>query len=81
MSEKLLIGPKLRRFRNSLGLTQARMAEDLGISASYLNLIERNQRAMSAKVLLRMASTYDFDIAEFSDAGDAQLVALSLIHI
>ena len=75
MSDKLLIGPKLRRFRNSLGLTQARMAEDLGISASYLNLIERNQRAMSAKVLLRMAGVYDFDISEFSDAGDAQLVA------
>jgi len=75
MSNKLLIGPKLRRFRNSLGLTQARMAEDLGISASYLNLIERNQRAMSAKVLLRMASVYDFDISAFSDAGDAQLVA------
>ena len=75
MSDKLLIGPKLRRFRNSLGLTQARMAEDMGISASYLNLIERNQRAMSAKVLLRMASVYDFDISEFSDAGDAQLVA------
>jgi len=75
MSDKLLIGPKLRRFRNSLGLTQARMAEDLAISASYLNLIERNQRAMSAKVLLRMASVYDFDISEFSDAGDAQLVA------
>ena len=75
MSDKLLIGPKLRRFRNSLGVTQARMAEDLGISASYLNLIERNQRAMSAKVLLRMASVYDFDISEFADAGDAQLVA------
>ncbi|WP_427454674.1 short-chain fatty acyl-CoA regulator family protein [Litorimonas sp. WD9-15] len=75
MSDKLLIGPKLRRFRNSLGLTQARMAEDLGISASYLNLIERNQRAMSAKVLLKMAGVYDFDISAFSDAGDAQLVA------
>lgn len=75
MADKLLIGPKLRRFRNSLGLTQARMAEDLGISASYLNLIERNQRAMSAKVLLKMAGVYDFDISAFSDAGDAQLVA------
>ena len=75
MADKLLIGPKLRRFRNRLGLTQARMADDLGISASYLNLIERNQRAMSAKVLLRMAGVYDFDIAEFADAGDAQLVA------
>lgn len=75
MTEKLLIGPKLRRFRNSLGLTQVRMAEDLGISASYLNLIERNQRAMSARVLLRMATLYDFDLAEFAEAGDAQLVA------
>ena len=33
--EKLLIGPRLRRFRQTLGLTQARMAEDLGISTSY----------------------------------------------
>jgi len=42
--DKLLIGPRLRRFRQTLGLTQARMAEDLGISTSYLNLMERNQR-------------------------------------
>ena len=75
MADKLMIGPKLRRFRNSLGLTQSRMAEDLGISGSYLNLIERNQRAMSARVLLKMATLYDFDIAEFAQGGDAQLVA------
>lgn len=73
--EKLLIGPRLRRFRQTLGLTQGRMAEDLGISTSYLNLMERNQRALSAKVLLRMAEIYDFDIAEFTGAGDAHLVA------
>ena len=73
--EKLLIGPRLRRFRQTLGLTQSRMAEDLGISASYLNLIERNQRAMSAKVLLRMAEIYDFDISTFSGQSDAHLVA------
>ncbi len=75
MTDKLLIGPKLRRFRTSLGLTQSRMAEDLGISGSYLNLMERNQRPMSARVLLRMATLYDFDIAEFADSSDAQLVA------
>ncbi len=73
--EKLLIGPRLRRFRQALGLTQVRMAEDLEISTSYLNLIERNQRAMSAKVLMRMAQVYDFDIAQFTGAGDAHLVA------
>lgn len=73
--EKLLIGPRLRRFRQALGLTQARMADDLGISTSYVNLMERNQRALSAKVLLRMAQIYDFDIAELTGAGDAHLVA------
>ena len=74
-ADKLLVGPRLKRFRSSLGLTQARMAEDLGISASYLNLMERNQRAMSARVLLRMAQLYDFDVAEFAGGSDAQLVA------
>lgn len=73
--EKLFIGPRLRRFRQTLGLTQARMAEDLGISTSYLNLIERNQRALSAKVLLRMAEIYDFDIAGLTGNSDAHLVA------
>lgn len=73
--DKLLIGPRLRRFRTNLGLTQVRMAEDLGISTSYLNLIERNQRAMSAKVLLKMAEVYDFDLAAFSGQSDAHLVA------
>ena len=74
-SEKLFVGPRLRRFRETLGLTQARMAEDLGISASYLNLIERNQRAMSAKVLLRMADRYDFDIAAIAGSSDVQLIS------
>ena len=73
--EKLLIGPRLRRLRTSLGLTQARMAQDLGISTSYMNLMERNQRAMSANVLVKMADLYDFNVAEFTGAGDAHLVA------
>jgi len=74
-NQKLLIGARLRRFRQTLGLTQARMAEDLGISTSYLNLMEHNQRALSAKVLLRMAEIYDFDIAGLTGTGDAHLVA------
>jgi len=73
--QKLMIGPRLRRLRQTLGLTQARMAQDLDISTSYLNLIERNQRPMSAKVLLRLSGVYDFDMAEFSGRSDAALVA------
>lgn len=74
-NQKLIVGPRLRRFRQTLGLTQTRMAQDLGISPAYLNLMERNQRAMSAKVLLAMAERYDFDLSSFAGDSDAHLVA------
>jgi len=73
-TQKLMIGPRVRQLRQSLGLTQAAMADDLGISTSYMNLIERNQRPMSAKVLLRLAEIYDIDIAKLSPESDAKMV-------
>ena len=50
---KLFLGARMKRMRRELGLTQTRMAEDLGVSPSYLNLLERNQRPVTAQVLLR----------------------------
>ncbi|MEC9464019.1 MAG: helix-turn-helix transcriptional regulator, partial [Pseudomonadota bacterium] len=44
---KIFAGPRVRRIRNGLGLTQTAMAEALEISPSYLNLIERNQRPLT----------------------------------
>ena len=58
---KLLAGHAVRRARRQTGLTQAAMAETLGISASYLNLVERNQRPVSAQLLVRLAEQFDFD--------------------
>src|SRR5688500_14351054 len=49
------VGPRLRRLRRDLGLKQSDMAEDLGISPSYIALLERNQRPVTADLLLRMA--------------------------
>ena len=74
LSEKLFIGPRLRRLRQSLGLTQTAMAKEVGISTSYLNLIERNQRPMSAKVLLRIVDVYEIDVAVLSPHSDMQMV-------
>ena len=59
---KLFLGARLKRLRRDLGLTQTRMAEDLGVSPSYLNLLERNQRPVTAQVLLRLAEAYDLDL-------------------
>lgn len=61
MTDTLLAGPALRRLRKREGLTQANMASLLGISPSYLNLIERNQRPLSARVLVQVIERFDFD--------------------
>ena len=36
----LKIGPKIKAFRRQLGLQANKLAQDLSISPSYLNLIE-----------------------------------------
>ena len=46
--KKLFVGPRFRRVRRQLGLSQTQIAEGLGISPSYINLIERNQRPVTA---------------------------------
>jgi XRE family transcriptional regulator, fatty acid utilization regulator len=58
---KLLAGHAVRRLRRREGLTQAAMAEMLAISPSYLNLVEKNQRPISAALLVKLAETFDFD--------------------
>ncbi len=57
----IFAGPALRRLRKREGLTQSAMAARLGISASYLNLIERNQRPLSANVIIKIVDAFDFD--------------------
>lgn len=67
-SRPLFLGPRLKRLRRELGLTQSAMAQDLRISPSYIALLERNQRPFTADLLLRLAKSYRFDLNEF--AGD-----------
>lgn len=62
----LFLGPRIKRLRRELGLTQQAMAEDLGISPSYVALIERNQRPLTADLLLRLARSYKLDMSELA---------------
>ncbi|HEY9219851.1 MAG TPA: short-chain fatty acyl-CoA regulator family protein [Phenylobacterium sp.] len=68
---RLYLGPSLRRIRRERGLTQADMAGDLDVSASYVALLERNHRPLSAEMLLRLAQTYNLDMASLAGAGGA----------
>jgi XRE family transcriptional regulator, fatty acid utilization regulator len=58
---KLIAGHQVRKLRRQAGISQAAMAQQLGISPSYLNLIERNQRPLTASVLVRLTELFDFD--------------------
>src|SRR5262245_35547231 len=63
-------GRKVRALR-----TQAGLAERLGISPSYLNLIEHDRRSLSAALLVRLAQTLDLDLRSLAEGLDARLVA------
>ncbi|MFO1014308.1 MAG: short-chain fatty acyl-CoA regulator family protein [Caulobacteraceae bacterium] len=63
LERRLYVGPSLRRLRRERGLTQSDMASDLDVSASYIALLERNHRPLSAEMLVRIAQTYKIDIA------------------
>jgi hypothetical protein len=66
--QKIFAGRAVRRVRRQAGLTQAAMAERLAISASYLNLVERNQRPLTATLILRLVERFDFDARSLSAA-------------
>jgi len=69
---KIFAGPRVRRIRNGLGVTQTAMAQGLGISPSYLNLIERNQRPLTVQIILKLASVYKIDVEDLR--GEAKSV-------
>src|SRR5580693_6308990 len=71
--KKLFVGPRFRRIRQQLGLSQTQMAEGLEISPSYINLIERNQRPVTAQLLL--AETYDLDLRDLATADEDRFFA------
>ncbi len=66
---KLYLGGRVRRLRRELGLNQSAMAGEIGISPSYLNHLERNQRPVTAQVLLRLAEIYNVDLRTFAAEG------------
>ena len=71
VTRKLFVGPRLKRLRRERQVTQVRMAEELGVSPSYLNLMERNQRPITAQVLIRLANAYGVDPGAFAaDEGE-----------
>ena len=61
--------------RRRHGLRQVDLAQKLGVSASYLNLIEHDQRPLTAALLLKLAELYPGELKTFASDGEARLVS------
>jgi predicted transcriptional regulator/transcriptional regulator with XRE-family HTH domain len=71
----MFMGVRLRRLREERQMTQAGLAAALGISPSYLNQLENNQRPLTIAVLLKLNSAFGLDVQLFSDDDEARLLA------
>jgi predicted transcriptional regulator/transcriptional regulator with XRE-family HTH domain len=69
------LGAKIRALRRRDNMSQVLLAERLGISPSYLNLIEHNRRGLSAVLLIKLAQIFNLDLQTLSGDHDALLVA------
>src|ERR1700744_1871947 len=79
MERGLYVGPRLRRMRRDLGLTQADMAAALEVSASYVALLERNNRPLTASLLFKLTQTYDVDLAALVVGADSDSARLQAV--
>lgn len=68
------MGVRLTRLRKERGLSQIVFAKTLGISPSYLNQLEHNQRPLTVPLLLRINEQFGIDVQMFSDSDEAALV-------
>jgi XRE family transcriptional regulator, fatty acid utilization regulator len=72
---KILAGARLRKLRNDLGISQSLMANEIGVSISYLNLIERNLRPVTAQILIKLSETYGVDPSSFAQSEEIRSTA------
>ncbi|HEU0222310.1 MAG TPA: short-chain fatty acyl-CoA regulator family protein [Paracoccaceae bacterium] len=74
-SHKLYAGASLHEIRGRNALSQKEFAARLGLSVSYLNQMENNNRPVSAAVMIALAREFGFDVGRLSTGEADRLVA------
>ena len=66
-------GEKLRVFRKKLGLQAKKLAEQLNISPSYLNLIESGKRSIDGELLVKICQELRIELSDLKDDSEINL--------
>ncbi|RSK34872.1 helix-turn-helix domain-containing protein [Rhodovulum iodosum] len=74
MPRSALTGTRIRERRAFLGLRQAELARRVGISPSYLNLIEHNRRRIGGKLLVEIARELEVEASQLTQGAGAALI-------
>lgn len=72
---KTFAGARLRRLREEQGLTQVALARALGLSTSYVNQLENDQRPITVSVLFALTERFGLPAQYFAPDSDARLVS------
>ena len=75
MPRDSLTGTRIRERRSIAGIRQADLARQIGISASYLNLIEHNRRRIGGKLLVGIAQVLGVEPSMLTEGAEAALIA------
>ena len=76
MSRDTLTGSRIRERRIMQGAKQADLARTIGISASYLNLIEHNRRRIGGKLLLDIAAALEVTPQALTEGAEAAFLGV-----
>jgi len=67
------IGPKIKAFRRQMGMQANKLAEELGISPSYLNLIEKGKRKIDGDLLINVCEKLRIELSDLTSKTDLNL--------
>ncbi len=71
-----LTGSRIRERRIMQGVKQGDLAKQIGISASYLNLIEHNRRRIGGKLLLALAAALEVEPQALTEGAEVALLGV-----
>ena len=66
-------GPRLKKQRISKGFSQAELSKTIGISPSYLNLIESGKRKIDGDLLLNLCERLNIQLSDLTSKTDINL--------
>ena len=69
----LKVGPKIKAFRRQLGLQANKFADQIGISPSYLNLIEGGKRKIDGDLLIKISKELRVELSDLTSKSDVNL--------